>query len=168
MPYCQLVTSGPRVRSPRRQLPTAMLRFSRIPFTLLHWGVALGPLYLLETHGRRTGASRTVPVVVFRHNGRRWLVSVFGETGWVANVRAAGTARLRRGRRIERIRVTEVTDQRRTVVSMHLRRSFGIIPFVRAAFAATPGDGVAAFEAEAHLHPVFLIEDPTNDDPQQH
>lgn len=141
-----------------------MLRVSRIPYKLLHWGVGLGPLYLLETRGRKTGAPRTVPVVVLGHNGRRWLVSVFGETGWVANVRAAGTARLRRGRRIETIRVNEVIDHRRTAVIMHLRRSFGIIPFVRAAFDAKPGDGVAAFETEAHRHPVFLIDQATNND----
>ena len=142
---------------PRSGLPVAMVRFSRLPVALLRGGFPLGPLYLLETRGRRSGEWRTVPVVVFRDGGRRWLVSVFGETGWVANVRASGDGRLRRGRRVEPIRATEVTDRRRAEVAMRLRRSFRIVPFVRWAFEATPGDGVEAFEAEAHRHPVFLV-----------
>lgn len=142
----------------RTRLPTAMLRFSKVPERLLNWGVPLGPLHLLQTRGRRTGRLREVPVVLYRHGGRRWLVSVFGETSWVANIRAAGTAGIRRGRRIETIHVAEITDDRRAVVAMNLRSSFRLIPFVRRAFTAAPGDGIAAFQAEAHRHPVFLIE----------
>jgi deazaflavin-dependent oxidoreductase (nitroreductase family) len=144
----------------RPGLPVAMLLFSRIPTALLGAGFPLGSLYLLDTRGRRTGALRTVPARIFRHDGRRWLVSIFGETGWVANIRAAGTARLRRGRRVETIRCTEVTDGRRAEVAMQLRRTFSarINPFVRAAFEATPRDGLEAFQAEEHRHPVFLVD----------
>ena len=134
-----------------------MLRFSKVPAALLSAGLPLGPLYLLDSRGRRTGLLRTVPVVIFNHNDRRWLVSMYGETGWVANVRAAGTAVIRRGRRTETIHCAEVTDDRRAEVAMQLRRTFGFIPFVRAAFDANPADGLAAFQAEQHSHPVFLI-----------
>jgi deazaflavin-dependent oxidoreductase (nitroreductase family) len=145
---------------PRPGLPVAMLRLSRLPTALLRAGFPLGSLYLLDTPGRRTGALRTVPTRIFRHDGRRWLVSIFGETGWVANIRAAGTARIRRGRRVESIRCTEVTDGRRAEVAMQLRRTFSarINPFVRAAFEATPRDGLEAFQAEEHRHPVFLVD----------
>jgi deazaflavin-dependent oxidoreductase (nitroreductase family) len=138
-------------------LPSAMLRVTRFLVPLLDAGVPLGPLWLLETRGRKTGVVRAVPVTVARSGGHRWLVSIFGETGWVRNVRVSGEARLRRGRRVEAIRVTEVTDGRRAVVAMQLRRSFWMIPFVRAAFTATPRDGLQAFEAEAGRHPVFAI-----------
>jgi deazaflavin-dependent oxidoreductase (nitroreductase family) len=134
-----------------------MLRVAWFLVPLLDAGVPLGPLWLLETRGRKTGTVRVVPVAVARSGGRRWLVSVFGETGWVRNVRVSGEARLRRGRRAETIGVTEVTDGRRAVVAMELRRSFRMIPFVRAAFIATPRDGLQAFEAEAEQHPVFAI-----------
>ena len=141
-------------------LPPAMLRFSRLPVRLLRWGVPLGQAYLLETPGRRTGRRHQVPIAVYRYDGRRWLVSIFGETGWVANIRSAGRAALLRGHHSEPITVTEITDERRAVVAMNLRRSrYRINPFVRNAFTATPGDGLAAFEAEAHRHPVFLIEE---------
>jgi deazaflavin-dependent oxidoreductase (nitroreductase family) len=137
-----------------------MLRFSRLPVQLLRWGVPLGQAYLLETPGRRTGRPHQIPVAVYRHDGHRWLVSIFGETGWVANIRASRAGALRRGRHIEPITVTEVTDERRAVVAMNLRRSiYRVNPFVRDAFTAGPDDGVAAFQAEAHRHPVFLIED---------
>jgi deazaflavin-dependent oxidoreductase (nitroreductase family) len=129
---------------------------------LLRWGVVRGPTYLLETRGRKTGTPRAVPVVVFPYSGQRWLVSIFGETGWVANIRAGGVAVVRRGRRRETIRVVEISDERRAVVGMHLRRKLRTNPFVRAAWEAAPKDGVSAFEAEAHRHPVFLIiDDPT-------
>ncbi len=144
---------------PGNRLPPAMLRVGGLLGPLLNAGVPLGPLWLLETRGRKTGVLRTVPVVVFRSDGERWLVSVFGETGWVRNLRAAGAAQLRRGRRAERIEVTEVRDERRAMVAMRLRRSFWFIPFVRDAFAAGPRDGAEAFEAEAGRHPVFLISD---------
>lgn len=145
---------------PRPGLPVAMLWLSRIPTALLRAGFPLGPLYLLDTPGRRTGVLRTVPMAIFRYDGRRWLVSVFGETGWVANIRASGTARLRRGPRVETIRCTEVTDGRRAEVAMQLRRTLSarINPFVRAAFEATPRDGLEAFQAEEHRHPVFLVD----------
>ena len=145
---------------PRPGLPVAMLWLSRIPAALLRAGFPLGPLYLLDTPGRRTGVLRTVPMAIFRYDGRRWLVSVFGETGWVANIRASGTARLRRGPRVETIRCTEVTDGRRAEVAMQLRRTLSarINPFVRAAFEATPRDGLEAFQAEEHRHPVFLVD----------
>ena len=134
-----------------------MLRVTRLLVPLLEAGVPLGPLWLLETRGRNSGVVRVVPVAVARSGGRRWLVSVFGETGWVRNARVSGQARLRRGRRAESVSLTEVTDQRRAVAAMQLRRSFWMIPFVRAAFAATPRDGLQAFEAEAGRHPVFAV-----------
>lgn len=137
-----------------------MLGASRFVVPLLNAGLPIGPLWLLETRGRKTGVVRVVPVAVARSGGRRWLVSIYGETGWVRNVRVSGEARLRRGRRTEAIGVTEVTDGRRAVAAMQLRRSFWMIPFVRAAFTATPRDGLQAFEAEAGRHPVFAVTSP--------
>lgn len=148
---------------PKAELPPAMLRFSRLPVQLLRWGVPLGQAYLLETPGRRTGRPHQIPIAVYRHDGHRWLVSIFGETGWVANIRAAGAGTLRRGHHSEPITVTEITDKQRAVVAMHLRRSFyRINPFVRNAFSAGPGDSLAAFAAEAPRHPVFLIDETPN------
>lgn len=133
-----------------------MRRVSRIPVWLLRHGVPLGPLRLLRSRRHAVG----IPVVVLRHNGRRWLVSVFGEVAWVRRLRATRTAWLVHGGQVEAVSVTEVLDERRAEVAWRLRRSFWMVPFVRGAFAASPRDGVAAFLAEAPRHPVFLIGPP--------
>lgn len=125
------------------------------------WGISLGmPLYVLHVRGRRSGKPRTLPVVVVRYEGRRWLVSMFEQSGWVANLRAAGEAELHRGRQVEKISFTEVTDDRAALVAMHFRGAWRLNPFVRGAFASAPHDGLAAFRAEADHHAVFLIDEP--------
>jgi deazaflavin-dependent oxidoreductase (nitroreductase family) len=129
------------------ELPPRLTRMSRVPIRLLSWGVPLGPLTLLRTRGRRSGLPRTTPVALLSLDGRRWLVSPFGETHWVHNARADGRAHLGRGRRPRPVRLTEVTDDRKSQILHAYRKKFGIVPFVRDAFAAegTPG-------------PVFLVE----------
>jgi len=154
-----MVQSG---KPARIKLPTAMLLLGNwVLMPLLSVGIPVGPLWLLETRGRKTGVTRVIPVAVARYGGRRWLVSVYGETSWVFNVRVSGEARLRRGRRAEVIGVSEVTDEHRAVAAMQLRRTLWFVPFVRMAFTATPRDGLQAFEDEAWLHPVFAVTDST-------
>jgi deazaflavin-dependent oxidoreductase (nitroreductase family) len=112
---------------------------------------------LLETQGRRTGHLQRVPVVLLRTGGERLLVSPFGETAWVRNVRAGGEVRLGRGRRLRSIELTELEVAERSPVLRLFRRRFGMIPFVRAAFDASSRDAVDVFAAEADRHPVFRI-----------
>lgn len=128
------------------ELPPKLARMSRGPLRLLGWGVPMGPLVLLRTRGRRTGLPRTAPVALLKFEGRQWLVSPFGDTHWVRNVRADGRARLGRGRRLRPVRLTEVDDDRAPRVLRAYRRKFRIVPFVR-----------DAFEAREH-HPVFLVD----------
>lgn len=137
-------------------VPPAVLRAGRGPLRLLGWGVPMGPLRLLETRGRRTGTARVTPVAVLNHNGQLWLVSPFGETQWVRNVRANGAARLGRGRRLRPVSLQEVTDERRPVVLQHYRRAFRVVPFVRGAFDVDPSS-LDDFARSADRYPVFLI-----------
>lgn len=139
-------------------LPPRLARISRIPQRLLTWGVPIGLLTLLRTHGRRTGLRRAVPVAVLRHDSREWLVSPFGDTHWVHNARDDDRAELGRGHRFRQVRLVEVNDVRKPELLRRYRRRFGFVPFVRRAFHANPGDGPQAFQREAHRHPVFLIE----------
>jgi deazaflavin-dependent oxidoreductase (nitroreductase family) len=131
---------------------------SRVPHRLLTWGVSMGPLVLLQSRGRRSGLGRTTPVAVLRLDGEEWLVSPFGDTQWVHNVRADARARLGRGRRMRPVLLTEVDDARKPAILLAYRRRFGVVPFVRNAFAAAPGDGIEAFERECARHPAFRIE----------
>jgi deazaflavin-dependent oxidoreductase (nitroreductase family) len=139
-------------------LPPQLAKMSRVPHRLLDRGVWMGPLTLLRTRGRRSGKTRTIPVVTFRHDGVEWVVSPFGDTGWVANARADGHAEIGRGRRFRRVRLVEVDDARKPEVLWRYRRRFGIVPFVRHAFGATPRQGPAAFQQEADSHPVFVAQ----------
>ncbi|WBB95333.1 MULTISPECIES: nitroreductase family deazaflavin-dependent oxidoreductase [unclassified Solwaraspora] len=141
-------------------LPAGVERVSRIPYRLLSWGVPMGPLTLLRTQGRRTGLPRTVPVVTLRHADLDWLVSPFGVTQWVRNIRANGRAELGRGQRFRTVGLVEVDGETKLDVLHRYRRAFGFIPFVRQAFDATPGDGPSGFCTEADRHPVFLLQPP--------
>jgi len=78
-------------------------------------GVPLGSLRLLE--GRRT-----IPVQLFRFDGHDWLVSIFGETGWVMILRETGVVRLRRGRHTETFTAVEVDGEQSTAVVAQMRR----------------------------------------------
>ena len=58
-----------------------------------------GPRFmrLLTVRGRRSGATRSTPVVPVRDGERMWVVSPFGEVGWVRDARVAGQVGLDRG-----------------------------------------------------------------------
>jgi deazaflavin-dependent oxidoreductase (nitroreductase family) len=133
---------------------------SRVPYRLLTWGVPMGPLVLLRTRGRRSGLYRTNPVALLRLDGFEWLVSPFGNTNWVHNARADARAELGRGRRLRRVRLIEIDDERNAEILLNYRRTFGVVPFVREAFDATPQDGPPAFRQETDRHPAFLVQTP--------
>jgi deazaflavin-dependent oxidoreductase (nitroreductase family) len=64
----------------------------------------------LEVRGRQTAKPRRTPVKILEVGGDRYLVSLRGDSGWVCNLRARKTARLRFGRRIQEVVATEVPD----------------------------------------------------------
>lgn len=64
--------------------------------------------FLLTTLGRKSGLERTTPVTLMSSGGTRYLVSPYGDVGWVHNVRAAGLAEISRGEDKEEISVVEV------------------------------------------------------------
>src|SRR5215470_9934949 len=62
---------------------------------LLHLGVPMGPMALLTVRGRKSGLKRTTPVAIVRINDTSYIVSVYGLSQWVQNLRAAHQARLK-------------------------------------------------------------------------
>jgi len=93
---------------PRRRLPRWVPYFNAIAKPLLAIGIPMGPDVLLTVRGRKSGLPRTTPVTICDYGGRRGFISPFGETNWVRNLRAAGTATIRHGRRREAIRAVEL------------------------------------------------------------
>ena len=121
---------------------------------LLRLGVAGRHTYLLGVRGRRSGRTYSTPVILVE-NGDRWLVAPYGEVSWVRNARAAGQATLSRGRRREKVKLSEVGPQESAPV---LREYLRQAKAVRSNFDASPDSPLDAFAAEAGRHPVFRIE----------
>jgi deazaflavin-dependent oxidoreductase (nitroreductase family) len=117
-------------------------------------GIGPGYTYLLTTTGRRSGEPRTTPVNIIDLDGERWLVSSYGNVGWVYNVRASPQVTLRRGRRRDSFTAVEVQpEQAGPVLKVYVRR----VPITAPYFDAKRGDPVEQFEAEADRHPVFRL-----------
>lgn len=110
--------------------------------------------YLLTTVGRKSGRERTTPVTIVEVGGQRWLVAPYGPVGWVHNIRAAGTATLRRGEKSEAIAVSEASADEAAPVLAHYLKS---IPVVRPYFDVSYDSPLSEIAAEAHRHPVFRI-----------
>jgi deazaflavin-dependent oxidoreductase (nitroreductase family) len=80
-------------------------------------GIAFGPMQLLTVAGRRTGVPRTFPIAVLPIEGNRYIVQAYPKAAWVANVRAAGSVTLTRGRRSATARLVELpVEQRRPIL----------------------------------------------------
>jgi hypothetical protein len=89
-----------------------------------------------------------------RITATRWLVAPYGERNWVKNARASGVVELRRGCRHEQLVVTELGPEESAPI---LKRYLNEVPITRPFFTAAPADDLAAFRAEAALHPVFAL-----------
>jgi len=100
---------GPRDRPIEpRQIPSWVPFFNLLAKPLLRLGVPMGPDVLITVRGRKTGLPRTTPVTICEYGGRRGFISPFGETNWARNLRAAGIATIRFGRRSESVRTVEL------------------------------------------------------------
>ena len=122
---------------------------------LLFFGLGPRNTYLLSVRGRKSGRAYSTPITLVKDNGKRWLVSPYGEVGWVRNARAVGTVTLRRGKRSESVKVTELGPEEAASV---LKQYVTQVPITRPFFDARPESSLEAFIAEAPRHPVFSIE----------
>jgi deazaflavin-dependent oxidoreductase (nitroreductase family) len=75
---------------------------------------------LLSMRGRRSGKIRTVPLGLLELDGRWFVQSAYGETGWVANLRADGEAILTQpgGRQIA-VRAIELSAEEAGAILYH-------------------------------------------------
>ena len=86
-------------------------------------GLSLFGSRVLTVPGRTSGRPRSTPVNLLDLDGERYLVAPRGNTQWVRNVRAAGGAELRVGRRVEHVTLTELpVAERLPVIRVYLRR----------------------------------------------
>ena len=100
---------APKAQSYRRTVN----RINKVITGLQRIGIAFGPMELLTVTGRRSGHPRTFPIAVIPLAGDRYIVQAFPNAAWVANVRAADTVTLTRGRRSSVARLVEVPVEAR-------------------------------------------------------
>ena len=123
--------------------PPALTRYLANPLAmrLSARGVAT-----LTVAGRHTGKLRMVPVIPIEVAGHRYLVSPYGESDWVRNLRAAGRGELTRKGKTEIFRATEVPAHERELIIARYRQAAG--RSVRPYFTKLPNP---------NDHPVFEV-----------
>jgi deazaflavin-dependent oxidoreductase (nitroreductase family) len=144
---------------------------------LTHWLIAVGlptgaPNVLLTTRGRRSGKLRTVPLGMLDLDGRWYMQASYGETGWVANIRADGEATVTHpGGRPVPVQVIELSPEEagavlrralqgfrrsrvfRALLGRHFRPPIGVLLRLRIRIDDTLED----YTAEARRHPLFEL-----------
>jgi len=134
----------------------AFIRVGNAVMTLLlRLGVKMATNTLLTVPGRKSGLPRTTPVTVIEHNGERYIQSPFGEVDWVRNLRAAGTATLTHGRRVETVWAIALTAEEAAPI---LRHAVTMAPgVIRSRFNFTPNSPLEEIVREAPRHPTFKL-----------
>jgi deazaflavin-dependent oxidoreductase (nitroreductase family) len=127
--------------------------YRKPPWFLRAIGNRLSPLNrdmvaVLSVRGRTSGQPRSTPVVVLEHDGERYLVTPYGNTEWVRNLRAAGSGQLKQHGRTEEFTVTEVPVEQRPPIIEAYRHRYGRMPTVARSFDQLPDPG---------HHPTFRI-----------
>jgi deazaflavin-dependent oxidoreductase (nitroreductase family) len=136
--------------------PSALERlFNRAFGMLIRLGLGLPHNYLLEVRGRKSGKIYGTPVDVLTENGKRYLVAPRGYTQWVRNVQASGEVSLRKGGRVEHLRVRALSDaEKPPILKAYLDR---FRRTVQRYFPVPTGSPVEAFVPLAPCYPVFEL-----------
>jgi deazaflavin-dependent oxidoreductase (nitroreductase family) len=123
---------------------------------LVKFGVPLKGAGVLSVRGRTTGEWRSVPVNPLSFEGNQFLVAPRGETHWVQNMRAAGSGRIRRGRRTHAFTAVELDDAMKPqVLRAYLKEwAWEVGAFFEGVGADSTDEQLAAI---APKHPIFRI-----------
>ena len=137
---------------PFRRVNNPVMRF--LSGTL---GLGIRSARVLHVRGRKTGLWRSTPVNILEHRGGRYLVAPRGQTQWARNLRVAGEARLKLGRKLEHIRVEELDDDEKVPFLREYLRRWRLES--GRFFDLRPGGTDAEVGRTASDHPVFRILD---------
>jgi len=129
---------------------------NRMMARMIRWNIAPPRTYLMTVLGRKTGKPYSTPVTLVEKDGKRWLVSPYGEVNWVKNARAAGEISLLRNGKTDILKIKELSLVESAPILKGYITSQGI---VRPYFEVQPDSPLQDFEAEAPYHPVFLLEE---------
>ncbi|MEV6773432.1 nitroreductase/quinone reductase family protein [Nocardia sp. NPDC051030] len=106
------------------QFRRKVAKFNKVIVGLHRMGIALGPQALITVPGRHSGQMRTAPIAVVPIAGQRYIFQAYPKAAWVANVRAAESVTLSRGRRSSTVRLVELPlEERRVILHQHITNS---------------------------------------------
>ncbi|MFN0146023.1 MAG: nitroreductase family deazaflavin-dependent oxidoreductase [Dehalococcoidia bacterium] len=127
-----------------------------VPALAARLGVSMGGAWLLTVNGRKTGEPHSLPVNPLTLGAARYLVSPRGDTQWARNLRAAGHADLRLGRKTVRVSVTEVAETERPAIIAEYLKRWGNV--TRSHFGTVKDPDAAELARLAARTPVFRAE----------
>ena len=138
------MAQGPQVVSPALSPTRRLVLIRRLLRPI--W-LRVGLAAVLEVPGRRTGTPLQVSLIPWEVEGTWYLMSQYGVTDWVRNLRAARRGRLRRRGRTETFIAIEVDGEERDRV-------------IAAFHAKTPKPFKKDFDRrpDAGDHPTFTVE----------
>ncbi|SRR6266496_1871588 len=112
---------------------------------------------VLEVKGRKSGIWRATPVRLLELDGQRYVVAMYGETGWVKNLRVQGNGRLRQGSNVTDFRAVELADKEKVgVLRAYLKRWWSLVAQITT--ITSPDAPDEEIVKAASLHPVFRLE----------
>ncbi len=152
-------TSSKRLSTLPR-LPFYVPIFNHLVRSFLRLGVPMSYVGLLTVKGRKTGKTRRNPVGLFKHNGRQYLFSTFGDVNWVRNVRSARHATIRKGWTTRTVVPVELSlSEAAVILKEAIAPAFlGLGGKVFGShFPLKPNDPLDLFLEEAKRHPVFEL-----------
>lgn len=145
------MSAAPRWLKPVNKLMIVLLRLG-LPISRHESPV------VLTAPGRRTGKPRSTPVTPMLVHGTRYLVNGYPGADWVHNVRVADEVTLRQGRRVERVRLVELTPEQARPVLREFRTQVAVgVDLMKRAGILNTGT-TEELEGLAGRLPVFRIE----------
>lgn len=149
-------TASPSTTMPRRIIPSRLRRSVGDPLAKRLSRFLSSERFGVLWSTRRDGTWRTTALGIWPQEGRRYLVALFGETYWVADLRAGRPARLESGSLLADVTLRELDPEQATEFWMTYARRFAGPAGRYTGIGREPGRDEA--EAIAAGHPVFVIE----------
>lgn len=116
--------------------------------------LGLGNFIVLTTTGRRSDEQRQVTLAPISDEDGEYLVSPYGDSAWVLNVRSDSRATIRRGASEEAVRLVEVTGEKPGLVKEYYERE----AFARRFMDVPEGATLEDFASGPERFPVFRID----------
>ena len=135
-------------------------RLGKLVTRALAWmsGKGLTPpaLLTMQVRGRRSGRLHNTVLVVTKHEGQRYLVSMLGEgSDWVLNVRATGGEVFVKRGQSSPVQLTEISPRERASI---LKAYCQVATSGREHFPVPHDAPLSDFDAIAERYPVFRID----------